>query len=459
VSSERIEVCLGQEGRHIGDLIYAHEGQRESVQFRYTDSWLNSPQFYPLCPELGKSVGYFSRSKKGNGSVFFDCFADTEPNGWGRKLILRDHALQKQQAPSHKPLAELSSLDFLLCVDDFSRQGALRFRRSGGDFLNYTPPERRKTPPALTFEQLIASTRAVELGQETQRDLELLRGRGSDLDGMRPKCTVIDLTGALSLAKFPSVGDTRSITRSEMLAIELAGLSGINVQKARLVSSDGVPVLLIARFDRENGERRMYNSAATVLSDFDGQEDHAYTELSDAIRQHGCFVDRDTEELWRRMVFNILIRNVDDHLHNHGFLHVRSGQWELAPAFDINPFPEKKHILKLWISEESGLSGQMGDALKAISRFGIKPVRAKEILKKILEGTQHWREHALKLGIPKLERDELEGAFDHEQRKIAQEFLVEKVVVAKIPQPLAKQSELPVVRDRQSIPRGDKGVI
>lgn len=333
-----IDVHLDRVDEPIGLLVYSQDGQRESCQFKYTDSWMASDQFFALCPQLPKQAGFATRGKKDRGSVFFDCFADTEPNGWGKKVILRDVAHQRQDQGKDGVPAVLNSLDFLLWVDDFARQGALRFRDKSGCFLRDAPPERRKTPPVLSFSQLLASSRAVELNKDTRQDLEYLRGRGSDLDGMRPKCTVIDTDGTLCLAKFPSVGDTRPVTHAEMLAIEVAKASGIRVQDARLIDSDGVPVVLIKRFDREGTSRKMYLSAASMLDDFEGTDDHAYTEFADIIRTRCASVTRDMEEMWRRMVFNILIKNVDDHLHNHGFLHVKKDKWELAPAFDINPF-------------------------------------------------------------------------------------------------------------------------
>lgn len=417
-----LDVCLGNEGIHVGDMVYSKEGHRESCQFKYTDTWLNSPDFFELSPQLKRQAGYKSKSNKGNNSVFFDCFADTEPNGWGKKVILRDYAHQKNEHGKEKLPSELCSVDFLLWIDDFTRQGAVRFRDKNGVFRNDSPPERRKAPPVLSFEQLIASTKAIELNQDTKTDLDFLRGRGSDLDGMRPKCTVIDTNGDLCIAKFPSVGDTRSITLAEMLAIQMAHASGIRSQQARIINSDGIPVVLIKRFDREKDVRKMYISAGSLLEDFDGKEDHAYTELADAIRQFGAYPERDTEELWRRMVFNILIRNVDDHLHNHGFLHVKKGQWELSPAFDINPFPEKQHELKLWISEDSGISGEITHAIEATKRFGISEVRAKEIMRKLLNGTSNWVSQSKQIGLSKFDIDSLKDAFEHSQRKAAEAF-------------------------------------
>lgn len=434
-----IDVCLGNAGILVGNLIYSKDGSRESCQFRYSDDWLSSPDFFTFSPQLKKISGYQFKSinDQKSGSVFFDSFADTEPNGWGKKVILRDFAHQKKESPKGTVADELNSLDYLLWVDDFSRQGALRFRDKTGVYRRETSPEKRRTPPVLSLTQLISSTKAIELNKETRQDLEFLRGIGSDLDGMRPKCTVIDTDGSLCLAKFPSIDDTRSITTAEILAINLAKKCGIRSQDARLVNSDGVSVVLIKRFDRKDGERRMYISAGSMLEDFRGADDHTYTEIADSIRQHGAYIERDIEELWRRMVFNILIKNIDDHLHNHGFLHVRNGLWELSPAFDINSFPEKEHVLKLWISEDSGISGSIDQAMDATKRFGLNEIRAKEIISEILAGTKNWRAEAVVLGMSKYDISAFDGAFCHQQRELATHVIEAKIAVSN------NQSQLP----------------
>jgi serine/threonine-protein kinase HipA len=129
--------------------------------------------------------------------------------------------------------------------------------------------------------------------------------------------------GGLSIGKFPSVHDERAVTKAEVLALTLAADAGIRAAAGRIGSSDVSPVALIRRFDRVNGDRLMYLSAATLMQvSPDDPIDHSCTEMVDAIRIYGAAPQDDIEELWRRIAFSILITNVDDHLHNHGFLHV-----------------------------------------------------------------------------------------------------------------------------------------
>jgi serine/threonine-protein kinase HipA len=160
----------------------------------------------------------------------------------------------------------LSRLDYLLAVDDRSRVGALRFRDERGVFQRSTRVGIRAAPPLIELAQLLSATKAVEMSVETAADLEYLRGRGTSLGGMRPKCTVVEEDGALAIGKFPSVTDERSIPRGEVLALRLADLAGIDAAEARLATSGQSPVAVIRRFDRVEGKRLMYILPTALIS-------------------------------------------------------------------------------------------------------------------------------------------------------------------------------------------------
>ncbi len=242
---------------------------------------------------------------------------------------------------------------------------------------------------------------------------------------MRPKCTVVDDDGRLAIGKFPSVKDERSVTKGEVLAMQLAKAAGLRVAESRVVDSDGVPVALIRRFDRtEGGGRIPYVSAATLLGvDPAESREQFYTEIVDALRLHGADVRSDIEELWRRMAFFVLITNVDDHLHNHGFLHASRGQWRLAPAFDINPFPDRVRELKTWISEETGPEATIDAILSVLPYFKISPTRAKAILSRIEHALTRWREVGLAFGMTTKEMDQFTEAFEHPEREAARKAI------------------------------------
>jgi serine/threonine-protein kinase HipA len=418
-----IGVYLGETPLLIGRLLYNQEGARESAIFEYDATWLAAGASFALDPTLPLVAGpQFHKAIRG-GSLFPPALADTEPDGWGTTVITRDHAKRRTDArAAGTPLPPLEgSLDFLLAVDDLCRIGALRFRDEDGVFRRPAEEGRRTTPPLVDLRDLIAASRAVELHEETAADLAYLRGRGTSLGGMRPKCNVIDDAGHLAIGKFPSVQDTRAITKGEVLTLRLAAAAGIRVAQADLVMSDGTPVAVIRRFDRTpKGGRLLYVSAATLLGVERGEAGvHTYADIVDAIRVHGADAQADIDELFRRIAFTILVTNVDDHLHNHGFLHVEAAKWRLSPAFDINPFPERHRELKTWITEDTGPEATVAALLSAADYFGVPRTRAGDILRTVEATVATWRTVGADLGMTAAELDSFEDAFEHGERAIA----------------------------------------
>ena len=236
---------------------------------------------------------------------------------------------------------------------------------------------------------------------------------------------MLDDDGSLAIGKFPSVGDDRAVTKGEVLALRIAAAAGARASQARIVSSAGVPVALIRRFDRASGLTRIaYASAATMLGvDGHDTETHAYTEIVDAIRVHGFEAQVDIEELWRRIAISILITNVDDHLRNHGFLHVERGRWRLSPAFDINPFPERMRELKTWISEDTGPAATIEALTSVCPYFRLSSGRAAEILAQVERAVAVWRNLGRELGMSDGELDPFEEAFEHDERAAARSFV------------------------------------
>lgn len=419
-----IAVHLGDEARPLATLHYDQQGARESAAFEYHASWLAAPDRFAIEPALALVSGPQFHRQTRDGSIFHAAIADTEPDGWGRRVIQRDHAKRRQEAKrTGEAMAQppLNALDYLLAVDDISRVGALRFRDEAGRFQRASEDGHRTTPPLIELGHLLAATRAFETNTETVADLAYLRGRGTSLGGLRPKCTVIDDDGQLAIGKFPSVTDDRPVTRGEVLAMRLARRCGIDVADARLIESDGTPIALIRRFDRPpGGGRLMYVSAATMLGVEPGDPgEHAYTELADTLRQHGSAPPADIEELWRRIAFSILITNVDDHLMNHGFLHVQRGLWRLAPAFDLNPFPERVRELKTWVSEETGPEATIEALMSIVPYFRLSIARAKTILADVERGVAAWREEGKALGMTAHDLESFAEAFEHRERAAA----------------------------------------
>jgi serine/threonine-protein kinase HipA len=415
---------------HVGHLRFTHEGRREHAAFEYAASWLAEPTRYEIDPTLPLVAGpqFPPHATSPDASRFHAAIADTEPDGWARRVILRDHAKRRQAAKTAgetlPPVA--TALDFLLAVDDHTRVGALRYRDDTGICQRALEAGRRTAPPLLELPDLFQATRAVERQTETLADLEYLRGRATSLGGLRPKCSVRDDTWGLCLAKFPSVTDERPYTKGEVLALHLARLAGMHVADARLVDSDGVPVALVRRFDRvrraATGEERrlLFVSAATLMGVSPGDAgEHAYTEIADVIRQRSADAMADLEELWRRIAFSILITNVDDHLHNHGFLHVEGALWRLSPAFDLNPFPDRARELKTWISEDAGPAASISALMDTARYFGLTGARSAQVLGEIERAVATWREVAATLGFTDDETESFADAFEHEERTSA----------------------------------------
>ena len=425
---QTVRVALGEAALSLGSLTYGKDGKREYSTFAYGESWLSDASRFEISPDLPLIAGHqFRKAPSKEDSIFHFVFADTEPDGWGYRVIARDHARRRKVAHAAGelvPSASLTEMDYLLGVDDMSRIGAIRLMDDRGRFLRPLEEVVRGTPPLLELAQLMAATRAVEMNKETEADLRYLRGRGTSLGGMRPKCTIVDEDGLLAIGKFPSVKDDRSVTRGEVLALHLAKAAGISVAESRVVMSDDIPVALIRRFDRLNGGRIPYLSAGSMMQ-ASREDDHAYTEIADTIIAKSIQPRQDLEELWRRLAFNLLITNVDDHVQNHGFLHVANGQWRLAPAFDINPFPDKDQELKLWLDEVYGPVDSITAIVDRASYFRLDAAAARRVLGEVYTAVLRWRQVATsaEVGMSRQDLEDFAPAFENEQMRIAELLL------------------------------------
>lgn len=294
--------------------------------------------------------------------------------------------------------------------------GALRFKlEPDGNILNNKTEF--STPPWAKLRELEqASFKIEEDGDETSEEylkwLNMLISPGSSLGGARPKANIVDEQNNLWIAKFPSKHDDTNVGGWELVAYQIASEVGINMSdcKAQKFNSDNY-TFLTKRFDRNKGNRIHFASAMTCLGKLDGS-DHAsgvsYLELAEFIVRSGSNVDKDLEELWKRIILSICISNVDDHLRNHGFILEETG-WRLSPAFDINPSADGDG-LKLNISEHDN-SQDLGLALSVIEYFRLNEAKAKGIIAKVKKAALKWRKHAEKLNIPTGKQDLMARAF------------------------------------------------
>jgi serine/threonine-protein kinase HipA len=239
----------------------------------------------------------------------------------------------------------LKEVDFLLSVNDATRQGALRFSlEKGGAFL--ASDDKESIPPLVELPKLLSAADRVATDSESANELRLLLAPGSSLGGARPKASVIDRDGSLLIAKFPHTEDEIDIVRWEAVALRIAAMAGISASKWRIEMVGKKRVLLLHRFDREGPRSRIripFLSAMSMLSAGDN-ELHSYLELADALKMYGAKPKEDLHELFSRVVLNILISNTDDHLRNHGFLYQDSDGWRLCYLGIL-------HILDLYLSQ------------------------------------------------------------------------------------------------------------
>jgi serine/threonine-protein kinase HipA len=397
----------------VGRLWARVRKDRENATFEYDRNWLEHRERFSLEPALKLGPGPFHTPSD---KPLFGAIGDSAPDRWGRVLMRRAErrrAQREKQAPR-----TVWEIDYLLLVDDEARQGALRFAETeGGPFLNDQQPA--KIPPLIELPRLLSAAQHVIDDEESDEDLRLLLAPGSSLGGARPKASVRDRDGHLAIAKFPNKGDEVNTVGWEAVALTLAEKAGIPVPQWRLESVAGKPVLLLRRFDRENGARIPFLSAMSMLGARDN-ETRSYLEFVDALRQYGAAPREDMHALWRRIVFSILISNTDDHLRNHGFLWAGPAGWRLSPAYDLNPVPVdiKPRVLTTAINEDDG-TASLKLAYEVAPYFELSDDQARAIAREAGNAVTSWRKEAATLGLSKGEIDRMASAFEHDDLKLA----------------------------------------
>jgi serine/threonine-protein kinase HipA len=405
-----VYIDLDSEPHLLGELWTRVRARKESASFRYAETWLKHPENFALDPALGGLLPGIGVYHTELGQKVFGAISDSAPDRWGR--ILMQRAKGKRARSKGERAQAFFEMDYLLAVNDEARQGALRFSNEiGGPFLEQAGAA--PIPPLVNLSKLLLATERVLDDEESEEDLSLLLAPGSSLGGARPKASVVDHNGQLAIAKFPRKDDDYSTVKWEGVALTLASDAGIMVPDWRLETILEKSVIIIRRFDRSHNKRIPFLSAMSMIGAMDNEE-HSYLEIVDALGQHGAFPEKDRANLWRRIVFSILISNTDDHLRNHGFLYVPGKGWELSPIYDVNPTPEEVHprILKTKIDYDEG-SASLDLALSVALEFGLSQVEAKRIAKEVGRAVSQWRDVARNLGITTAEIERMSSAFEH----------------------------------------------
>jgi serine/threonine-protein kinase HipA len=400
-------VAIGESKRIVGRLRFESDGRRQHSQFEYDPKWLASIDAFAISPVLPlREGGHFSAATRDDTrSALSGCFSDAAPDSWGRALMTR--ALGNG----------LSEFDYLVLSDDQTRQGALRFLGDDMKPLSQLAP---RIPRLVDLEYLRNLAQKFERdpssAEEEARDLA---GMAGSLGGARPKANILG-DGYLWIAKFTSERDTKPIERVEVATLKLALRCGLNVAEARLeLKNSEHPIALIRRFDRCERTRIPYISARTALG-WEGNDAGNYTDIADIIRQISSNSARDLKELWRRIVFTVLVSNSDDHLKNHGFIYAGGDRWRISPAFDINPSPSRHRVLETSIMEGGTFDASIEVALEASQFFGLSEDEARKLINEMAKIiTTDWREALRNEGTAVSDIKQFAAAFEHEEMERA----------------------------------------
>lgn len=384
----------------VGELCYEKLRGSESYAFRFDDNWLKFHAGIKLSEDINNYPG-LQYTQPGND--IFGCFSDALPDRWGRTLLKRREQIQASE--EKRAVRNLSSFDYLMGIDDFSRMGGFRLKRElDGDFINVSPS--LKIPPLTELRQLVLASQEVEKSEENdvlpeKKWIVQLIQPGTSLGGARPKAGVLDDSGNLCIAKFPSRKDDYDTGLWEHFSHLLARKAGIYAAQTKVLGGLGkYHTLLSKRFDRtDEGKRIHFASSMSLIGLRDGdnaQGGYGYLNIVDFILQSCCDVEKNLQELYRRVAFNICIGNSDDHFRNHGFLLTPRG-WTLSPAYDMNPTLNEYQSLLI---NESSNKADIRTLLESCESYMIKKEVAENIIRQVQAAVAGWENLAVLLQIP-----------------------------------------------------------
>ena len=388
--------------QEIGILGYEHVRGKDHFVFEYSREWLKQYGGILLSGDLMNvpSLQY----PRGNDNVF-GFVKDSFPDRWGRLLLDRRERLTAQS--EGRPTRMLTNYDYLIGIEDFTRMGGIRYKEEdGADYINAS--DKYLVPPIESLSALCEACHEIEVAEERnelpeQRWLDQLIDPGSSLGGARPKANVIDTDGTLYVAKFPSKKDLENTELIEHFSHQLAAKAGIHVAKTRTIRiSKDRDLLLSERFDRTRDGRRIHFASAMSLLGLDdgagSSTGNGYLDIVDFILRGCTDVRQNLRELYRRVAFNVMFGNTDDHFRNHGFLLTPKG-WTLSPAYDINPGVKSHQCLLIdSYTEESDINA----LLSASESYMLERQEATEIIEEVRSVIKDWRKTATQLQIPNM---------------------------------------------------------
>ena len=395
----------------VGELGYESLRGSDSYSFKFDNEWLNRFGNLFLSADINNYPGQQYTQPDRD---IFGCFSDALPDRWGRLLLNRREQILARE--EKRPVRKLSSFDYLMGIDDYSRMGGLRFKEEiNGDFINSETTLR--IPPLADVSSLAAASMEVEKSEEQNqlpemRWIQQLVHPGTSLGGARPKAGVMDSDGNLYVAKFPSRNDDYDVALWEHHSHLLAKAAGVNAASTSTIQvGQKYHALLSKRFDRlPDGRRKHFASALTLLGLNDGcdyKSGNGYLDIVDFILLNCRDVNENLRQLYRRVAFNIAIGNSDDHFRNHGFLLTPRG-WTLSPAYDMNPTLNEYQALLI---NSSTNQADLDVLLDSSDEYMIGKDEAKRIIDEVKTGVSQWKTIALRLGITKREMEVFEQVF------------------------------------------------
>lgn len=386
--------------QEIGILGYEHVRGKDHFVFEYSREWLKKHGGILLSGDLLNVPSL--QHPRSNDSVF-GFVKDSFPDRWGRLLLDRRERLIAQS--EGRPKRMLTNYDYLIGIEDFTRMGGIRYKSEDSEeYINAS--EKYLVPPIESLRALCDACHEIELAEERnelpdQRWLDQLIDPGTSLGGARPKANVIDTDGKLYVAKFPSKKDLENTELIEHFSHKLAATAGISVAKTRTIKiSKDRDLLLSERFDRSSeGKRIHFASAMSLLGLEDGagsSTGNGYLDIVDFILQGCVNAGKNLRELYRRVAFNVMFGNTDDHFRNHGFLLTSKG-WTLSPAYDINPGEKSYQCLLIdQYTEESDIKA----LLSACNNYMLEEQEASGIIEEVRTAIKDWRKTATALQVP-----------------------------------------------------------
>lgn len=413
-TSRTVRVTIGDKMLPVGLLRFESDGRRQSSAFEYATSWLEARHGFDISPSLPRREGsfYSSGDRENMRKALPGVISDATPDSWGRSLM---------RASLGKNLTEI---DYLVLSDDRTRQGALRYLDDGGKQI--ADPDRPLSRRNIPLERLRALALAYDRDPaRAQAEADELSGAVGSLGGARPKANVIADDG-LYIAKFTSERDGRPIERVEVATLALARDAGLRASSAQLMMGNSDhPVAMIRRFDRRATTRIPYMSTRTALEDADTG---TYDQIAEVIRRISKDPRADLEEIFARVAFTILVANCDDHLKNHGFLYMGENRWALAPAFDINPQPDRHRVLETSITELTGNEASIEALIESSQFFDLTEDQGLKVAERI--GTvirEGWRARLAEQGVTGAEARLYEPAFENPEMEVLKRLCEKRV--------------------------------